>query len=95
MQTAGGLGLGLQEQAIEVEALVESIRVGEDIELFGCGTGAVVASVQAIGDETGLRLQLPDARTAPLLRQHLLEMQHGLKEAPLAWQWPVGRGEMA
>lgn len=95
VQTAGGLGLGLQEQAIEVEALVESIRVGEDIELFGCGTGAVVASVQAIGDETGLRLQLPDARTAPLLRQHLLEMQHGLKEAPLAWQWPVGRGEMA
>ncbi|NHZ41750.1 branched-chain amino acid aminotransferase [Massilia aquatica] len=87
---AGPLGLAMQERPIAIDALVEAIGGGADIEVFGCGTGAVIASVEALGDESGLRLPLPAPSVAPLLRKSLLEIHHGLAPAPKGWQWPVG-----
>ncbi|MCE7082626.1 branched-chain amino acid aminotransferase [Streptomyces sp. ST2-7A] len=83
------LGLRMDEEPINVHELTDAIRAGEDIEVFGCGTGAVVAPVELIGDESGLRLPLPARSTALRLRETLLDIQHGLTSAPEGWQWPV------
>jgi len=84
------LGLDMEERAVAVNELLDAIRAGADIELFGCGTGAVIAPVEAVGDESGLRLCLPAPTVAPTLRKHLLDIHHGLAPAPKGWQWPVG-----
>jgi len=84
------LGLVMEERPIAVDALLEAVGAGADIEVFGCGTGAVIASVEALGDASGLRLALPPPTVAPALRKHLLDIHHGLAPAPKGWQWPVG-----
>ncbi|MGP3922718.1 branched-chain amino acid aminotransferase [Streptomyces sp. 8N616] len=89
LQLAKPFGLAMEERQIEIEALLDAIRSGEDIELFGCGTGAVVAPVELLGDESGLRLKLPSQSTAADLRRRLLDIQHGIDPAPDDWQWPV------
>ncbi len=94
LQLAKPFGLTAEERPIEIEALLDAIRSGEDVELFGCGTGAVVAPVELVGDESGLRLPLPSQSTAAELRRRLLGIQHGIDidAAPDGWQWPVVTG---
>ncbi|MEU2387421.1 branched-chain amino acid aminotransferase [Streptomyces sp. NPDC012461] len=82
-------GLKMEERPIDIHELTDAIAAGEDVEVFGCGTGAVVAPVELLGDETGLRLPLPDRTTALDLRERLLGIQHGISPAPDGWQWPV------
>lgn len=95
LQLAGPLGLVMEERPIAVAELLAAIRAGADIELFGCGTGSVIASVETLGDETGMRVNLPPAVVAPTLRKHLLDIHHGLTPAPKGWQWPVGTRKQA
>lgn len=87
---AGPLGLTMEERPIAIDELLGAIRAGTATEVFGCGTGAVIASVEELGDESGQRLSLPAPTVAPKLRQHLLNIHHGLTPAPKGWQWPVG-----
>jgi branched-chain amino acid aminotransferase len=87
------LGLDMREEPIVADELLDAIRAGEDVEVFGSGTGAVVAPVERLGDESGLRLPLPGHDVAARLRGHLLDLQHGLIPGPQDWQWPVRRRE--
>ncbi|TDV56264.1 branched-chain amino acid aminotransferase [Actinophytocola oryzae] len=89
LRLAGSLGLSMVEKPVDVAELVDAIASGEDVEVFGCGTGAVVAPVELIGDETGLRLPLPPFPVATRLRRHMLDLQHGVLPAPAGWQRPV------
>ncbi|MEM9522564.1 MAG: branched-chain amino acid aminotransferase [Pseudomonadota bacterium] len=82
-------GLRMEETTVKIEEVLGAIRAGRDVELFGCGTGVVVAPVKTLGDETGLRLDLPSQRVAADLRQRLLDIQHGQAPAPEGWQVPV------
>ncbi|WP_372422055.1 branched-chain amino acid aminotransferase [Salinarimonas chemoclinalis] len=91
VRLSASLGTPIEEVAIEIDAVLDAIRAGEDVELFGCGTGAVVAPVETLGDESGLRLDLPSQRVARLYRETLLDIQHGLAPAPDGWQVPVAR----
>ncbi|MCW8216464.1 branched-chain amino acid aminotransferase [Streptomyces griseolus] len=83
------LGLKMEERPVDIHELTDAIRAGEDVEVFGCGTGAVVAPVELIGDETGMRLPLPSQETALELRGRLLDIQHGTTGAPDGWQHTV------
>ncbi|MEH0971260.1 branched-chain amino acid aminotransferase [Micromonospora sp. CPCC 205546] len=89
LQLAGPLELDMREEPIEVETLIEALRGGEDVEVFGCGTGSVVAPVELIGDASGLRLPVPSQKLAWHLRQSLLDIQHGLAPGPDGWVQPV------
>jgi branched-chain amino acid aminotransferase len=89
------LGIECVEERIGVDDLVAAIQAGEDIEMFGCGTGAVVSTVEMIGDETGLRLPLGDFVLAPQLRERLLDIQHGIETDCRDWQWSVPATAMA
>ncbi|MCE7001947.1 branched-chain amino acid aminotransferase [Kibdelosporangium philippinense] len=83
------LGLDMREEPVAVDEVIDAVRSGEEVELFGCGTGAVVAPVELLGDDSGLRLPLPGREVASRLRQHMLDLQHGLIPGPEGWQWPV------
>lgn len=89
LQLAGPLGLSVREEPVPLDELVDAIRAGEDVELFGSGTGVVVAPVELLGDEAGLRLRLPGMDVATRLRRHMLDLQHGVLRGPDGWQWPV------
>lgn len=89
LRLSGTLGLDMREEPIVADELLDAIRAGEDVELFGSGTGAVVAPVELLGDESGLRLPLPSQDVATRLRAYLLDLQHGLIPGPEGWQWPV------
>ncbi|MFI2782674.1 branched-chain amino acid aminotransferase [Streptomyces sp. ALB3] len=82
-------GLKMEERPIDIHELTDAVAAGEDVEVFGCGTGAVVAPVELLGDETGLRLPLPSRSTALDLRGRLLDIQHGISPVSDGWQWPV------
>jgi branched-chain amino acid aminotransferase len=86
------VGAPMEEAPIAIEELLDAIRSGEDVEVFGCGTGAVVAPVDLLGDETGARLPIPSQATAGKLRTHLLNIQHGISAAAADWPCPVRAG---
>ncbi|BAI74122.1 branched-chain amino acid aminotransferase (plasmid) [Azospirillum sp. B510] len=89
LRLATSFGMPMHEATIEIEEVLDAIRSGGDVELFGCGTGSVVAPVKTLGDESGLRLDLPSQRIAGMFRRKLLDIQHGLAPAPAGWQVPV------
>jgi branched-chain amino acid aminotransferase len=91
LRIAPNIGLTVEEQPIEIGALLDAIAQEADVELFGCGTGSVVAPVNRLGDKSGLRLDLPRVGTslAARLRGLLLDMQHGIEPAPEGWVQPL------
>lgn len=89
MALAPRLDIEMIDEPIDVNVLLAAIEAEEDVEIFGCGTGAVVAPIEMIGDETGMRLTLKDFTFARRLRELLLDIQHGIEPDGNAWQWPV------
>lgn len=89
LRLSGALELDMREEPVRVDELLDAVRSGEDVEVFGCGTGAVVAPVEQLGDESGMRLPLPSLEVATRLRQYMLDLQHGVIPGPEGWQWPV------
>ncbi|MFC5290070.1 branched-chain amino acid aminotransferase [Actinokineospora guangxiensis] len=83
--------LQVREEAIPIDGLLAAIERGEDIEVFGTGTAAVVAPVALVGDESGLRLHLRGHETAARLREQLLDVQHGVATTHDEWLLSVGR----
>lgn len=83
------VGAPMEEAPITIEEVIDAIRSGEDVEVFGCGTGAVVAPINLLGDESGVRLSIPSHETANKLRAHLLNIQHGIAASLADWPCPV------
>jgi branched-chain amino acid aminotransferase len=77
------------ERAIEIDELHE----GQFEEAFACGTAAVVAPIGAVRDVCHVT-SIGDGSAGPVtlaLRQHLLDIQHGVRADRFGWMMPIAQ----
>jgi branched-chain amino acid aminotransferase len=81
-------GVTVEERRITVEELREGLERGRVQEVFGAGTGAVVAPISEIGID-GINYSLPvvgvEASVALLLKSKLDDIRYGRKPDKYGW----------
>jgi branched-chain amino acid aminotransferase len=84
-------GLPVRERRITMEEVLEGRRTGRLHEVFGCGTGAVIAPVGELGWRNE-RIPVGDGGEGPLARRllpALTEIQTGVAPDPDGWMTEV------
>jgi branched-chain amino acid aminotransferase len=91
LRLARDLGLGVQEERIDISELLRDVEHGEVTEVFCIGTAAVVAPIGRIGfhgrDYT-VRCA-PDCPVTRRLYQALTDIQYGRAADPYGWHVPL------
>ncbi len=83
-------GVDIDEMVVEptsIDQIREGLADGSLLEMFACGTAAVIAPIGALVDE-GERLVIGDGEPGPVtiaLRRQLLDVQHGIAEDRFGW----------
>jgi branched-chain amino acid aminotransferase len=86
------MGLNVKERQISINEVIEGIKSGKLIEMFGCGTAAIIAPVGSLWyiDKS---YTISDGKTGRLT-QHLFDeligIQSGEREDPYGWVTEVG-----
>lgn len=70
-----------------MQELLDGMTAGDVVELFACGTAAVITPIGALKDESG---HYPvgsgeTGETTAALRQRLLDIQYGRAEDTYGW----------
>ncbi len=92
LQIAPELGLRVEEGRIAKEEWRAACASGELVEVFACGTAAVIAPVGAVRSAQG-DWTVGDGQPGPTtlrLRAALLDLQYGRAADPHGWMRPVG-----
>ncbi len=93
MQIAGTMDIGVKEAPIHINDLIAAIKSGHCLELFACGTAAVVSPVHALAEQDGTVYDLPSLKPVDSislkLRNYLIAVQTGEKAGPGDWLCPV------
>ena len=93
LQLAQHSGIDGVSREIPIDALLEDIESGRCSELFACGTGAIVAPIEMIGESDSRVWPLPEIGTmSARLRDVLLDIQEGKVEDP--FDWVIGAGDV-
>ncbi len=84
---AKNLNIPLKEETINIDSLIESIKIGECTEAFACGTAAIITPVELLGEEDGTTYELkyPIGPISKSLKENLLAIQEGRMEGPMGW----------
>ncbi len=81
------MGLNVVERQISIDEVIEGIASGKVIELFGCGTAAIIAPVESLWYKNTSHT-VSDGNTG-VLTQHLFDeitgIQSGKREDPYGW----------
>jgi branched-chain amino acid aminotransferase len=81
------MGLNVNERQISIDEVIEGISSGKLIEMFGCGTAAIIAPVGSLWYKEK-SYTISDGNTGPLT-QHLFDeltgIQSGEREDPYGW----------
>jgi branched-chain amino acid aminotransferase len=84
---ARDLGLPVAEEPTAIDTVLEGARSGRLVEMFACGTAAVVVPVGRIAS-AGQDLTIGDGDEGPVtarLRRALIEIQHGIRPDRHGW----------
>jgi len=84
---AGEFGLTPVERRIGIDELLEGIDSGWVVELFACGTAAVVTPIGLLKNEAGAHQvgSGETGETTSALRTRLLDIQYGRSEDAHGW----------
>ncbi len=81
------MGLNVNERPISIDEVIEGIASGKVIEMFGCGTAAIIAPVGSLWYKNN-NYTIADGNTGELT-QHLFDeltgIQSGEREDPYGW----------
>ncbi|MGY5871233.1 MAG: branched-chain amino acid aminotransferase [Candidatus Thorarchaeota archaeon] len=81
------MGLNVNERQISIDEVIEGIASGKVVEMFGCGTAAIIAPVGALWYKDN-NYTVSDGKTGELT-QHLFDeltgIQSGEREDPYDW----------
>lgn len=81
------LNIPFKEETINIDSLIEAIKLGECTEAFACGTAAIITPIQLLGEADGTTYELKYS-TGPIsksLKENLLAIQEGRMEGPEGW----------
>lgn len=78
------LDIQVEERRLTIDELIEAIKSGRCTEAFACGTAAIITPIHQIAEKDGTTYKLPNApgTCSSALRQALLDIQEGRREAP-------------
>ncbi|PIP91467.1 MAG: branched chain amino acid aminotransferase [Bdellovibrionales bacterium CG12_big_fil_rev_8_21_14_0_65_38_15] len=78
------LDIQVEEKKLSIDELIEAIKTGRCTEAFACGTAAIITPIHQIAEKDGTVYKLPSAPgpCSTSLRQALLDIQEGRREAP-------------
>ncbi|RLA66410.1 MAG: branched-chain amino acid aminotransferase [Epsilonproteobacteria bacterium] len=84
---AKNLNIPLKEETINIDSLIESIKLGECSEAFACGTAAIITPIELFGEDDGTtyKLKHPIGPISKSLKENLLAIQEGRMEGPEGW----------
>ena len=86
-------GIKATERMISIDEVVEGVRSGDILEMFGTGTAAVISPVGVLSYK-GKEVRVNDNKTgefAQRLYKFLTELQHGEVEDPFGWVERIDR----
>jgi branched-chain amino acid aminotransferase len=84
LQLAEDRGLTVERRAVSLDEWREGVRSGDIVEVFACGTAAVVTPIGAlVGD--GFEDEQPLGELALSLREELTDIQYGRREDKHGW----------
>lgn len=95
LRIAARLGYRAGTERITIDRLRAESESGVITEMFACGTAAVVTPIGRIRDGAA-EWTVGSGVAGPVtmrLRQHLLDIQHGLADDPDGWMHPITRGQ--
>lgn len=81
------MGLTVNERQVSIDEVIEGISSGKVVEMFGCGTAAIIAPVGALWHKEN-NYTVADGKTG-ILTQHLFDeltgIQSGERQDPYGW----------
>jgi len=81
------MGLNVNERQVSIDEVIEGISSGKVVEMFGCGTAAIIAPVGALWYKNN-NYTISDGKTGELT-QHLFDeltgIQSGERQDPYGW----------
>jgi len=81
------MGFNVNERQVSIDEVIEGIKSGKVVEMFGCGTAAIIAPVGALWFEEN-NYNVSDGKTGKLT-QHLFDeitgIQSGERPDPYGW----------
>jgi branched-chain amino acid aminotransferase len=87
LELAKELGFGAEERKISIDDWEKDLKEGRMTEAFACGTAAVITPIGTVKSTRGTWV-IKDGNTGPVsskLREHLLNIQHGLVPDTRGW----------
>ncbi|WP_114422777.1 branched-chain amino acid aminotransferase [Nocardioides houyundeii] len=89
IELAGKLGHRVEERKVAIEEWREGIASGEIVEIFACGTAAVVTPVGALKSAGGDVSAPPSTELTTRIRQALVDIQYGRADDTFGWMHRV------
>jgi branched-chain amino acid aminotransferase len=85
MELAGKLGHQVDERRFSIDEWRDGVSSGEIVEIFACGTAAVVTPVGSLKWDGGETPEPPSTDLTMRIRQALVDIQYGRAEDPFGW----------
>ena len=89
IELAGKLGHSVQERKFSIEEWRSGIASGEIVEIFACGTAAVVTPVGELRSAVGTVPAPPSTELTLQIRERLVDVQFGRAEDTFGWMHRV------
>ncbi|MDP3966881.1 MAG: branched-chain amino acid aminotransferase [Nocardioides sp.] len=90
IELAGKLGHDVTERRFSIDEWRDGVASGEIVEVFACGTAAVVTPVGSLKWDGGATPEVTEAgETTMRIRQALVDVQYGRAEDPFGWMHRV------
>ena len=85
------LGFGFSEKKISINEVIEKIKSEEITEIFGMGTGAVVAPIgKLFYKDQGIEINNGNSgKVAKTIYNSLTAIQYGIEKDPFNWIYPI------
>jgi branched-chain amino acid aminotransferase len=91
LELARELGYGAEERKISAQEWEAAVKEGRMTEAFACGTAAVITPIGMVKSKQG-QFPIHNGETGPVaarLREHLLNIQHGVQTDTHGWMHEV------
>ena len=87
LKIAGSLGYDTVEKRLDIEEVISDIDSGEVMEVFGCGTAAVISPVGRLAykGQDHLINNNESGPVATALYEKLTAIQYGRADDPFGW----------
>lgn len=89
IELAGKLGHQVEERKIAIDEWREGVASGEVVEIFACGTAAVITPVGRLLTADGETPAPPSTELTMKIREHLVGVQFGREDDTFGWMRQV------